>query len=283
MKFKDLFKKAPALDAAGLRRYMAEHPASEYTLLDVRQPSEYDQGHIPGAVLIPLGELPGRLEELDSSRPTITYCAVGGRSRAAAQLLQGQGFDLVYNLTGGIKAWDGVAADGPPEWGLDLVGGGRGPADLLASAWGLEEGLALVYRRMAEGLGQGPAASLLRELAGIEDRHKARLAVLWAQLPPEETGGRRLETVEPPASLEGGWSVAEFLARHGRGPADEEAALNLALTVEGQALDLYLRLARLEMPEPSRAVLLQIAAEEQAHLAALGRRLDQTLAGRAGE
>ena len=67
------------------KAYMAKHKEGTYTLLDVRQPGEYEKDRIPGAKLIALPELPDRLGELDPDKPIIPYCAVGGRSRAAAQ------------------------------------------------------------------------------------------------------------------------------------------------------------------------------------------------------
>src|SRR4030042_5027427 len=99
---KKLFAPVESMDADAARKYLASHPEGTFTLLDVRQPGEYEKEHLPGARLIPLPELPSRLKELDPGKPVIAYCAVGGRSRAAAQLLAGQGFKGVVNLQGGI-------------------------------------------------------------------------------------------------------------------------------------------------------------------------------------
>ncbi len=73
-------------------------------LLDVREPFEYEIVNLKGR-LIPLGELPGRLDELDREREIVVYCHHGNRSRYATEFLQGQGFRSVINLTGGIDAW----------------------------------------------------------------------------------------------------------------------------------------------------------------------------------
>jgi rhodanese-related sulfurtransferase len=56
-----------------LRRFMAQHPAGSYTLLDVRQPEEYVKRHLAGALLVPLSELKGRLEELERDKPLVAY------------------------------------------------------------------------------------------------------------------------------------------------------------------------------------------------------------------
>jgi rhodanese-related sulfurtransferase len=76
----------------------------EVFLLDVREPFEHEIANIKGK-LIPLGDLPSRLSELDTDRETIVYCHHGNRSRHAAEFLLRQGFQLVKNLTGGIEAW----------------------------------------------------------------------------------------------------------------------------------------------------------------------------------
>ncbi len=73
-------------------------------LLDVRQPDEYRSGHIPGAKLIPLGELQTRLKELPKSQEIICVCRSGNRSLSATRQLTGAGYH-VANLNGGMIAW----------------------------------------------------------------------------------------------------------------------------------------------------------------------------------
>lgn len=73
-------------------------------LLDVREPFEHEIAHLQGH-LIPLGELPARLDELDKEVETVVYCHHGNRSRYAAEFLLHQGFRSVQNLAGGIEAW----------------------------------------------------------------------------------------------------------------------------------------------------------------------------------
>nr|WP_156399843.1 rhodanese-like domain-containing protein [Phycicoccus sp. Soil748] len=80
--------------------------ADHAVLLDVREQDEWDAGHAPGAVHIPLGDLPSRLHELpDTDAATLAItCRGGGRSSRAVAWLSQQGFD-VANLDGGMKAW----------------------------------------------------------------------------------------------------------------------------------------------------------------------------------
>jgi rhodanese-related sulfurtransferase len=73
MSIKDFFKPVPVWDADAVREFMDEHDPEEYNLIDVRQPKEYQSEHIPGAALVPLGELESRLEEFDPNKPTIAY------------------------------------------------------------------------------------------------------------------------------------------------------------------------------------------------------------------
>ena len=74
-------------------------------VVDVREPWEYRQGHVPGALLIPLGQLSTRLRELDPQTPVAVICASGNRSQSAAALLGQKGFKTVYNVSGGTGAW----------------------------------------------------------------------------------------------------------------------------------------------------------------------------------
>jgi molybdopterin/thiamine biosynthesis adenylyltransferase/rhodanese-related sulfurtransferase len=74
-------------------------------LLDVREPQEFAINRIPGAVLIPISDLPSRVSELDASRPTVVYCRIGERSARAVALLRGLGFRDVRNLVGGVRRW----------------------------------------------------------------------------------------------------------------------------------------------------------------------------------
>jgi sulfur-carrier protein adenylyltransferase/sulfurtransferase len=77
----------------------------DFVLIDVREPHEYQIARIPGARLIPLGELPKHLGELDPDADIAVHCKTGGRSQKAVDLLKQNGFRHVRNVTGGITAW----------------------------------------------------------------------------------------------------------------------------------------------------------------------------------
>lgn len=94
--------------------------ADAAVLLDVREQDEWDLGHAPNAVHIPLGEIPARFAELpESDDPVPVVCAMGGRSARAVAWLNEQGVDTV-NVDGGMKAW---ASSGKPLVASDAGSG----------------------------------------------------------------------------------------------------------------------------------------------------------------
>jgi len=100
---------APTADAGDLeispRRAKERLAGGGVTLLDVREPLEYELVHLEGSQLIPLGELPGRLAEINPRAPVIVYCHHGRRSGEAARFLRAAGFHDALSLAGGIEAW----------------------------------------------------------------------------------------------------------------------------------------------------------------------------------
>ena len=85
-------------------------------VFDVREPDEYTEAHVPGALLIPLGTVPDNLEQFPTEGPVYVICAAGGRSRTASTFLRSNGVDAV-NIAGGTKAW--LAAGFPFISGTD--------------------------------------------------------------------------------------------------------------------------------------------------------------------
>jgi len=74
-------------------------------LIDVREPYEFAGGAIDGATLIPLGQIPSRLNEIPRDRDVVVYCQAGGRSARALEVLRGAGFSRARHLRGGYAAW----------------------------------------------------------------------------------------------------------------------------------------------------------------------------------
>ena len=78
----------------------------DVVMLDVRTPEEYDQGHIPGVMLIPLDQVANRLAEIPKDKTLVVTCRSGNRSAQAAELLRQKGYEDVHNMLGGFGAWE---------------------------------------------------------------------------------------------------------------------------------------------------------------------------------
>lgn len=274
MQWKNLFTPVADLAVAEARAFMDHRSVGDFELLDVRQPKEYLQAHIPGSRLIPLGELPARLGELDRQKPVIAYCAVGGRSKAAAQYLAGQGFAEVYNLAGGIKAWDGGQVGGEPAAGLELLPAEAPFGDALHLAFAMEEGLQHFYQKLEAVAASAELRQLFARLAGFEEKHKARLAAMFSA-----RENRDMPAVVEPAEviIEGGGRLADQLLAVSGNLDKVTAALDFAMALETQAFDLYGRLTMQSMNPEAKALFIGLMDEERTHLAFLTRELERHL------
>jgi sulfur-carrier protein adenylyltransferase/sulfurtransferase len=274
MQLKKLFTPVGSLDAEEAKAFMARRREGEYTLLDVRQPGEYEEEHLPGAKLMSLPQLSDTYQELDPEKPTIAYCAVGGRSRVAAQMLSGWGFKEVYNLSGGIKAFPGHKAAGPQELNLDLVRGDETPAQIIILAYGMEKALQLFYETLQKQSPDRALQDLFGKLARVELNHEQRLFQVYGRISPGQDLAAFEATVVP-NTLEGGFNAAKFLETNQAHLHTAPGVLDLAMMLETQALDLYLRFAhRSDQPE-TKEILFTLAGEEKAHLASLGRLMEE--------
>ena len=80
--------------------------SDDVVLIDVREQSEYDAGHIPGITLVPMSEIQNRLDEIPTDKEVIVTCRSGNRSGQVTDFLRKNGFDNVHNMQGGIIAWE---------------------------------------------------------------------------------------------------------------------------------------------------------------------------------
>jgi rhodanese-related sulfurtransferase len=83
----------------------AQFASGEATMIDVREPSELAEQHVPGAIAIPLGEVEARMAEIPQDKPVLVLCRSGNRARPAAQVLADAGYQARI-VDGGIIAWD---------------------------------------------------------------------------------------------------------------------------------------------------------------------------------
>ena len=128
------------LTAEKLRVFLENQQEKSYLLIDVRQPSEYEQGHIPGAVLMPLPEVETKLFSLPADRDLIFYCHSGGRSQWAASLAGEAEVceKAVYHLMNGILAWEDKILPGYPR--IQIFEKDQNLEQLLKTAMDLEKG-----------------------------------------------------------------------------------------------------------------------------------------------
>jgi rhodanese-related sulfurtransferase/rubrerythrin len=227
-----------------VRTFLAREGQGEYCLVDVRQPGEYERGHLPGARLIPLGELSGRSAELDRKKTTIVYCAAGVRSQAGAAILERAGFRKVLSMSGGMNAWRGAVASGFPESGMKWFAPAASVGELIALAWVLEEGAREFYRRMSDSIADRRASSLFADLVVDEVHHEAMLSSIYREL-TGETADAGFSSVLGERTgakiMEGGIPVDEALAwADGRSLAE---IAEFALSMEAVSYDRYQAMA----------------------------------------
>lgn len=270
MSYFDLFKLVDSIDTLQLAELLRHKHPEDLTLLDVRQPAEYAAGHLPGAKLIPLAALEQRLAEINPSTSVVVYCAAGLRSRGAVALLKHCGFDQVFNLTGGLQAWQGRVASGAPEVVLGPFALAARPEEHVVLAWLLEDGTGRFYRQVGKQLQDSAAVSLFQELAAAEDSHVETLKAVYTGLSGLPVADDFPLGILPPGSpapgelMEGGMRVAEAADWAQGRPLHD--ILDLAIGLETNALDRYLVLQR-DLADPNaRRVFEVLADEERRHL-----------------
>ncbi len=258
-----------------LRQLLARTREKRYALIDVRQPGEYAVAHIPGATLLPLMELEERLFDLPADRELIFYCSAGPRSAIAAALAaEAELSNLpIYTLVGGMLAWDGhKIADFPRVQVFDQA---RSLPDMLLTAMDLEKGAYRYYRAILDRFDALPFRSVIEHLSRAEEAHAHMIYALWqpnqADPPPfEALFDDLLGDI-----LEGGATLKEALDHLQALHSDNHIPiLELSLSIEYRAYDLYRSLAERTADAHVRDNLLTIAQAEKSHM----RQLQQALA-----
>ena len=277
MNWRQFLTPVTSVDTDQAKSYLSDKQVDDLTILDVRQPKEYEAGHIPGAVLMPLPELTDLMQRIDRTKPVMVYCASGGRSRMAAQLLSGQGFDHIINVAGGFNAWTGGAAFLGEEKGLALFDGVTSVENALAVAYSLEAGLKDFYDAMAVKVDSDPARQLFHQLSQIEVKHQDRILEQYTELTGKPVTRDTFEARQVPEVLKGGLTTEEYANLLMPAYDSVTEIIELAMSIEAQALDLYLRASEKAQNEAGKKALIQIANEEKVHLARLGQLMEETL------
>jgi rubrerythrin len=188
------------------------------------------------------------------------------------------GFKEVYNMDGGIDAWNGLVAEGTPEAGMAYFSLADKPEELIALAWIMEDGSRRFYYSISEFMKDNESSALFKDLTTAEDHHKQSLMKLYSEITDVESN----DTPESSLSgeidtniMEGGMKVTEALdwAKE-KEPTD---ILELAMSLEISAYDLYLLLENNMEDEKSKKVFKVLAEEEKQHLDRLTKVLENKI------
>jgi rubrerythrin len=201
------------------------------------------------------------------------------RSRAAAATLEGAGRKQVYSMEGGIRAWNGLIAEGTPEAGIAYFSPTARADEMIALAWFLENGSRRFYDALAHAIEHGDVADLLRQLASAEERHKATLLDLYKKFvgaPPDPAFPKSVISAENEDDvMEGGMRVTEAL-QWVKGKSVTEI-LELSVALETNSYDLYLNMERRLKDQPSAEVFRVLSGEEKEHLERLNALFERKL------
>lgn len=191
-------------------------------------------------------------------------------------MLATEGFTEVYSMEGGIRAWDGLTAAGLPDAGMAYFPEQATGEELAGLAWLLEEGSRRFYSELSRLLDDREAAGLFEKLVTAEEQHKSALAGLAASFTGRAGDADPFQSMQKPEKagdvMEGGMRVSEALAwTKGRSTAE---VLELAMALETNSYDLYIKMERRTADERSRQVFSMLSSGEKDHLDRLAALLD---------
>ncbi len=190
-------------------------------------------------------------------------------------MLAGKGYKKVYNVSGGIRAWQSQKAVGPEDLGIHLFADGETPEEVLKVAYSLEEGLQEFYLSMADQAENEKVRSLFVKLSKIEIKHQASIVRAYQDLGHPDISQKDFSVLVVEKAMEGGLTTEEYLDLFKPDLGSPIDVVSLAMSIEAQALDLYQRVGETLSSDRSRAIVQKIADEEKAHLASLGRLMEE--------
>ena len=256
--------------------YLSSKKEKDFLLVDVRQPPEYEQTHIPGASLLPLSEFESRVFELPSDKELIFYCKSGNRSQMAAMLADEAEITekSIYHLAGGILAWTGKTVGHFPKVKMFAAAGSF--EELLYTAMDMERGAERFYRHMRDQYADYPFAKTFDQLSKVETAHARIIYDVYKKSAATEP--EPFDTLYQKLSgeiMEGGESLDQMASKLESIDSHVCASLmEIALNIEYAAYDLY-RNAAAEHVESSEAadLFLDIAQAEKTHMRMIAKAL----------
>ncbi len=254
------------------RQYQKDHGEREYLLVDVRQPEEYIQEHIPGSKLMPLDELEAVLGELPAEKDIFFYCRSGARSQAAAiiSLDSGNPLQKVYNLIGGMLGWDGQSLEDLPR--MAVFEEEASMPDLMLTAMGLEKAALRFYEFIFDSYADASFAPILETLSLAEEAHAKTIYTYWQKTQENPLSFKELFASLDGEILEGGETLMDATNRLASlNDHDCRAVMEFALNIEIQAYDLYRNMANILTETTAQGAFLSIAQMEKKHMELLAR------------
>lgn len=149
--------------------------------------------------------------------------------------------------------------------------------EIICLAYGMEEGLRGFYASVEEQTDDPDVSALAATLSEIEERHKERLFALYVSMHSTILLREAFESDVMAGVMEGGFTTHEFLERNRDAMKTISDLLNIAMMLETQALDLYMRYSGNIRDDAGKGVLFDLAEEEKGHLVSLGRLMDRKM------
>jgi rubrerythrin len=191
----------------------------------------------------------------------------------------GVGFQEVHSMAGGIRAWEGLVAEGLPEAGMAYFSPATRPEEMIALAWILEDGSSKFYESLTETLDEQEAKGLFQNLKRSEENHKTTLWKLFEEISrktPTHEFPNNVIPAEPKVDvMEGGMLVGEAL-NWSKGKKLKDI-LELCLSLETNSYDLYLKMERKVETNKAKQVFKTLSEEEKNHLDRLTSLFSKTL------
>jgi len=284
MKLSSAVDEIKTLSPAEVKAILDEDKRGEFLLIDVRQPVEYEEGHLPGSVLMPLDELESRRDELFrelySGRKAIIYCRSGRRSMAAAIALCDLGLKNLYILEGGLNNWNFKTLKGKMEKKSRVLGKTADVKDVLVIAMKIEK-MAYDYYTSARDKAKFTTARMVfHQLGDVELSHMRRLYLRLTSELPESAGLSNIDNYLKQFDKESNdvdIEVNAVLMQDYQEMKSEADALEIAIEREYLANDFYKRAASVVDDDEVKALLHGLSHDERGHAATLLHQLTQVI------